>query len=75
VAITEGTRIEFRTEFFNVFNHQQFTSVSASAFAPTAVASTTISASVFGSPAGRFLIPDFADGGGRVVRFQLKFLF
>jgi hypothetical protein len=75
VAITEGTRIEFRTEFFNVFNHQQFTSVSASAFAPTAAAATTISASVFGSPAGRFLIPEFADGGGRVVRFQLKYLF
>jgi outer membrane receptor protein involved in Fe transport len=72
VAITEGTRIEFRTEFFNVFNHPQFTSLSNSAFAAGSIA---ISASVFGSPAGRFLVPDFADGGGRVVRFQLKFLF
>ncbi|MBI3652831.1 MAG: TonB-dependent receptor [Acidobacteria bacterium] len=75
VAITEGSRIEFRTEFFNVFNHPQFTNISASAFAPTSGASTTISASVFGSPAGRFLMPEFADGGGRVVRFQLKYLF
>ncbi len=72
VMITEGKRIEFRTEFFNVFNHPQFTSLSASAFA---AGSTTIAANVFTSPAGRFLKPDFADGGGRVVRFQLKFLF
>jgi hypothetical protein len=46
--------------------------LSSSAFAS---GSTTVSASVFGSPAGRFLNPSFADGGGRVVRFQLKFLF
>ncbi|MEW6127781.1 MAG: TonB-dependent receptor [Acidobacteriota bacterium] len=72
VLITEGQRIEFRTEFFNVFNHPQFTSLSSSAFAS---GSTTISASVFSSPAGRFLRSDFADGGGRVVRFQLKYLF
>jgi hypothetical protein len=75
VAVTEGTHVEFRTEFFNVFNHPQFTNVSASAFAPTSASSSTISASVFGSPAGRFLVPDFADAGGRVVRFQLKYVF
>jgi hypothetical protein len=72
VTITEGSRLEFRTELFNAFNHPQFTNLSASAFA---AGSTTISASVFGSPAGRFLRPDFADAGGRVVRFQVKYLF
>jgi hypothetical protein len=72
VSIRESMRVEFRTELFNVFNHAQPTNLSSSAFAS---GSTTISASVFGSPAGRFLNPSFADGGGRVVRFQLKFLF
>ena len=71
-VITESTRLEFRTEFFNLFNHPQLGTPSSSAFAPAAQG---ISANVFGSAAGRFLNPTFADGGGRVVRFQLKFLF
>jgi hypothetical protein len=72
VAINEGARIEFRTEFFNLFNHPQLGNPSASAFAPL---QQGVSASVFASPAGRFLNPTFADGGGRVVRFMMKFLF
>jgi hypothetical protein len=72
VMIKEGVRIEFRTEFFNLFNHPQLGIPSASAFSPVAQG---ISASVFASPAGRFLNPTFADGGGRVVRYQLKLAF
>ena len=72
VIISEGTRIEFRTEFFNAFNHPQFTNQSASAFAS---GTTTVPASVFGSGAGLFLRDDLTEGGGRVVRFNLKFVF
>ncbi len=77
VTIRESMKLEFRTEFFNIFNHPQFGTESASAFVnpPNAFPSRTISANVFTSPAGRFLAPEFADGGGRVIRFQLKFAF
>jgi hypothetical protein len=34
-----------------------------------------MSANVFTSPAGRFLNSNVLDGGGRVIRYQLKFLF
>jgi hypothetical protein len=69
MVVKEDIKIEFRTEFFNLFNHAQLGNPSASAFAP---AQQGISASVFGSPGGRFLNPTFADGGARVVRFMLK---
>ncbi|HAF16283.1 MAG TPA: hypothetical protein DCK93_00505 [Blastocatellia bacterium] len=72
VRLTENTRIEFRTEFYNIFNHPQYGQGSVSPFSP---GSTGVSASVITSTAGRFLHPEFADGGGRVIRYQLKFIF
>jgi len=72
VSINEGVKMEFRTEFFNFFNHAQLGIPSASAFSPV---QQGISASVIGSSPGAFLNPTFADGGGRVVRFMLKFAF
>lgn len=68
----ETMRLEFRTEFYNIFNHPQFGQSSVSPFAPI---DQGIAASVIGSTAGRFLDPRFADGGGRVIRYQLKFSF
>ncbi len=74
VRITEGTRIEFRTEFFNIFNHPTPLLANPSPFTP---ASGSIAASVFGSVAGRFLDPRAVgtDSGGRIIRYQLKLLF
>ena len=59
----ESTSLEFRTEFFNAFNHPQFNGIG------TSNAGTGI--------AGRFLNPDTVgtSGGGRVIRYQLKFIF
>ena len=71
-TVTERIKLEFRTEFFNFFNHPQFGNPSAS---PFNVGQQAIAASVATSPAGRFLQPQFADGGGRVVRYQLKLRF
>jgi hypothetical protein len=77
--ITETTKIEFRTEFYNIFNHPQYGTGSVSPFAPAGnpQGSNFIPASVNTSTAGQFLNPNTAssDGGGRVIRFQLKFIF
>jgi hypothetical protein len=72
IAITEGKHLEFRTEFYNIFNHPQYGIGSVSPFSP---AGGGVSASVITSTAGRFLRPEFTDGGGRVIRYQIKFLF
>ena len=72
VNITENTHLEFRTEFYNIFNHPQYGQGSVSPFSPNP---TGIAASVTNSTAGRFLRPEFDEGGGRVIRYQIKFLF
>lgn len=72
IRLTETTNFEFRAEFFNVFNHPQYGSVSASPFAPT---TSGPGANVFTTAAGQFLRPEFGDGGGRVIRYQVKFSF
>jgi outer membrane receptor protein involved in Fe transport len=70
--LTEGKTLQFRTEFFNVFNHPQFGSVSISPFSP---ATAGPSASVINTAAGQFLQPQFGDGGGRVIRYLMKLTF
>lgn len=72
--ITENTRLEFRTEFYNIFNHPQYAQGSVSPFSP---GGGSISANVFNSQPGEFLNPNtrLSDGGGRVIRYQLKFIF
>lgn len=74
VRLTESTRIEFRTEAFNIFNHPTPLLANPSPFTP---ASGSIPASVFGSVAGRFLDPRAVgtDSGGRLIRYQLKLVF
>ena len=74
IRVGETARIELRTEFFNVFNHPQFTQGSISPFSPLG---GTINSNAATAPAGRFLNPDTVgtDGGGRVIRYQLKLVF
>jgi Carboxypeptidase regulatory-like domain/TonB-dependent Receptor Plug Domain/TonB dependent receptor len=72
ITIKERVGLEFRAEFFNVFNHPQLGYASISPFSP---GGGTIASSVSGSTAGRFLDPQFLDGGGRVIRYQLKLTF
>ncbi|MGH9844908.1 MAG: hypothetical protein ACREEM_39835, partial [Blastocatellia bacterium] len=72
VRVSEGLGLQFRAEFFNVFNHPQYGIGSISPFSP---GGTGPSATVFTSPAGRFLQPQFGDGGGRVIRYLLKLTF
>jgi outer membrane receptor protein involved in Fe transport len=72
--VTEGVGLQFRAEFFNVFNHPQYGTISVSPFVPV-TNNTGPAANVFTSPAGRFLQPQFSDGGGRVVRYLLRLTF
>lgn len=72
INVTERINFQFRAEFYNLFNHRQYGNESISPFDS---GTTTISANVFTSPAGRFLNPGFADGGARVIRLQLKLVF
>lgn len=61
--IGENQRVEIRAEFFNAFNHPQFGGIG------TSNAGTGI--------ATRFLNPDTVgtSGGGRVIRYQIKYVF
>ncbi len=72
IRMTESTSLQFRAEVFNIFNHPQYGTASISPFSPT---SAGPSATVFTSPTGRFLQPQFGDGGGRVIRYLLKLTF
>jgi carboxypeptidase family protein/TonB-dependent receptor-like protein len=69
---TERLWLQFRTDFFNVFNHPQYGTQSVSPFAPTTAGPA---ASVFNTAGGQFLQPQFGDGGGRVIRYLLKLTF
>ena len=77
--LTEATTLEFRTEFYNVFNHPQFGQGSASPFSPAGnpTGSNFIAATVNTSQPGFFLVPNTSnsDNGGRVIRYQLKLIF
>ncbi len=73
INVREGMHFELRAEFYNVFNHRQYGIVSASPF--DSGSATTIGASVANTQAGQFLAPGFADGGARVIRYQLRFVF
>jgi outer membrane receptor protein involved in Fe transport len=77
--LTENTTIEFRTEFYNIFNHPQIGQASISPFSPPGnpTQSNFIASSVNTSTPGFFLVPNtsLADNGGRVIRYQLKLIF
>ena len=72
IKIGESRQLELRTELYNILNHTQLTTGSVSPFSP---GETGIAATVSSSAAGQFLNPTFADGGGRVIRYQIKFIF
>lgn len=71
IRISERFRAELRGEFFNVLNNPQYGVPSNSPFAPQTNAALQIQTSVANAPAGRFLRPEFADGGARMVRYAL----
>jgi outer membrane receptor protein involved in Fe transport len=86
IKIGESKRLELRTEIYNILNHPQLTLGSVSPFSPgdqgvgasigsASISTTGVVTFVPGTAVGRFLDPKFADGGGRVFRYQIKFTF
>lgn len=75
----ESTAIEFRTEFYNIFNRPNFGQASISPFSPPGNPSGAnfVGSNTTGSASDVFLKPNsrISDGGGRVIRYQLKFTF
>ncbi len=72
VRIAERVSLQFRAEFYNVFNHPQYGNASVS---PFGFGGGTLQGSVFGSTAGRFLNQYYLDNSARVIRYQLKITF
>jgi hypothetical protein len=72
--VTEGIALQVRGEFYNVFNTPQYGTVSVSPFAP-AQNTQSIPANVNTSQPGVFANERSVDGGGRVVRYQLRLEF
>ena len=72
IRLGEFRSFEIRGDAFNVFNTPQYGTPSISNFSP---AQAGISANVFTSLPGRFLAPQFGDGGGRVLRYELRLRF
>ncbi|MFN0102933.1 MAG: carboxypeptidase regulatory-like domain-containing protein [Bryobacteraceae bacterium] len=72
-ALTERFKLSLRGELFNFINTPQYGLGNVSPF--TANVPVTINTNVATAPAGRFLAPQFADGGGRVLRYQLRLIF
>ena len=72
VRLSESLHLEFRGEFYNIFNHRQYGFASVSPFES---GTTTIGANVSNTTAGRFLAPGYATGGARVIKYQIKFVF
>jgi Carboxypeptidase regulatory-like domain/TonB-dependent Receptor Plug Domain len=76
--ISESKTVEFRTEFYNIFNHPQYGQGSVSPFSPPGNPNnTSFIPGNINSPTAGFLKANTtdSDGGGRVIRYQLKFTF
>jgi outer membrane receptor protein involved in Fe transport len=74
IKLSERFNLDFRAEFYNIWNTPMYGKVSVSPFAPPQNAQI-ISANVFTSPSGQFLNETAQDGGGRVIRWQLRLRF
>jgi hypothetical protein len=72
----ESRSLQFRTEFFNIFNHRQFSFANPGVFAVVGIDDSAINAAGYSRVADpNFLNAQQLNGGGRTVNLGLKFLF
>jgi outer membrane receptor protein involved in Fe transport len=75
LRLSERLGLQFRSEFFNLFNHANFANPAASGnHLLTAGASFGLSQQMANEAAGGFLGPLFQSGGPRSIQFGLKLL-
>jgi hypothetical protein len=74
INLTERFQLQFRAEFYNIFNTAQYGTTSVSPFAPSQLVQT-VAANTTASQPGLFLRETAMDGGGRVIRWQLRLRF
>ncbi len=76
VKVSERTSVQFRAEFFNVYNHANFATPAASGNnLLTAGSSFGISQEMANSSSGGLLLPLFNSGGPRSIQLALKLMF
>jgi outer membrane receptor protein involved in Fe transport len=74
--LTEKLRLQFRAEFFNLFNHPNFASPAASGnHLLTTGSSFGLSQQMANQASGGLLGPLFSSGGPRSIQFGVKLLF
>ena len=75
-TLTEGTSLQFRADFFNIFNHPNFASVNTSIGSSTfGQALVMLGGSLGAGGAAGGLNPLYQIGGPRSIQFALKLLF
>jgi hypothetical protein len=73
---TESRYLQFRTEFFNIFNHRQFSFANPGVFAVVGIDDSAINAAGYSRVAdSNFLNAKQLNGGGRTMNLGLKFVF
>jgi hypothetical protein len=73
---TESRFLQFRTEFFNIFNHRQFSFANPGVFAVVGIDDSAINAAGYARVAdANFLNEKQLNGGSRTVNLGLKFVF
>jgi hypothetical protein len=73
---TEATFLQLRSEFFNIFNHRQFSFANPGVFAIVGIDDSAINAAGYGRVAdANFLNEKQLNGGSRVINLGLKLVF
>ena len=73
---SEARFVQFRTEFFNIFNHRQFSFANPGVFAVTGIDDSAINAASFSRVYDtNFLNANQLNGGSRTINLGLKFVF
>jgi hypothetical protein len=73
---TENRFLQFRTEFFNIFNHRQFSFANPGVFAVVGIDDSAINAAGYARVAdANFLDATQLNGGARVINLGLKLVF
>ena len=75
VKITESAYFQFKADFYNVLNHQNFTISNANVFSTSGVTAATTNAGYVAIADPNFLNPKIFTGGNRQINLTAKFVF